>query len=824
MMKRIVIGAIVLLVSPIVWIEGATAQVVPDFTVGTTINQSGASVGINGGTRSGNNLFHSFNQFSVPTGGAAIFNNATDVQTIFSRVTGSQLSNIDGILKTQGTANLFLMNPNGIVFGPNAQLQLGGSFLGTTASAIKFEDGMEFNTVNTTPALLSVKVPIGLQIGTRPSSIQINNSQLKVNLNQAVLLIGGDIQLSGGTVMSAGGAIGFASLQQPGLVRLQPDWSLDTAAFQRFGDIALTQGSSVQSKGVGGGNLQFLARNLDVIGYSEIASITEGDRNGGTLSIRATESLNISDVSADGSLYSVVWSRVFSDAIGNGGNVDVIAPRVIVDGGLLAAQTNGLGKAGNLTIQARSIALDRSGQISTITFGKGQGGDLTIQASDSVVIKGYLPSFEDGAFYIFSSGLFVEADRGSSGNGGNLTLTTPRLLLQDGGRVSASAYGTSTGNAGTLDISAQDVIVDGVVANELGALSGIEAAAQDGALGNAGSLRLNTTRLQLINGGQITVSNMGMGQAGNLVLNARSIDIQGMSADGLIPSRIQAISESSLPAGSIAINAERITLRNHGTISVSSVGTGDAGNLTVNANQVRLDQGSIQSESTTGTQGNLFFNLSQALLMRNGSTITTNATDSANGGNITINSPVILGLENSDIIANSIRGRGGNINITTQGIIGLEFRNTLTPRIDFTNDITASSRFSVNGNVQVNTIGINPTNALNALSVDIADPSRQIADSCAAAKTSSFIATGRGGMPQSPMKSSRTDRTWHDLRPTVVTNSVVTNSVTAQPIVTSQPLVEASAFEVDETGTIILVATKPIAPQPAATCAIGGLN
>ncbi len=89
--------------------ESTIAQVVPDNTVGTQVTQAGTVFNIDNGIRSGNNLFHSFSQFSVPTGGSAIFNNATDVQNIFSRVTGPQLSNIDGILKSQGNANLFLM-------------------------------------------------------------------------------------------------------------------------------------------------------------------------------------------------------------------------------------------------------------------------------------------------------------------------------------------------------------------------------------------------------------------------------------------------------------------------------------------------------------------------------------------------------------------------------------------------------------------------------------------------------------------------------------------------------------------------------------------
>jgi filamentous hemagglutinin family protein len=189
-MKRVLLGAIVMLVNTIAIGDRAIAQVVPDNMLGTQVTQAGLVFEINNGTRSGNNLFHSFSQFSVPAGGSAVFNNALDVQNIFSRVTGSQLSNIDGILKTQGTANLFLMNPNGIIFGPNAQLNLGGSFVGTTASAIKFSDGIEFNTVNAAPALLSVNVPIGLQMGQNSGAITVQGTGHQIK-NTTPLLTSG---------------------------------------------------------------------------------------------------------------------------------------------------------------------------------------------------------------------------------------------------------------------------------------------------------------------------------------------------------------------------------------------------------------------------------------------------------------------------------------------------------------------------------------------------------------------------------------------------------------------------------------------------------
>ncbi|HAA26531.1 MAG TPA: hypothetical protein DCE56_01160, partial [Cyanobacteria bacterium UBA8553] len=112
-------------------------QVAGDGTLSTTVTSSnGLSFIINNGQRAGDNLFHSFSQFSIPTGGSALFNNAVDVKNIISRVTGGSVSQIDGLIQTNGTANLFLINPSGIIFGPNAQLNIGGSFVASTASAV----------------------------------------------------------------------------------------------------------------------------------------------------------------------------------------------------------------------------------------------------------------------------------------------------------------------------------------------------------------------------------------------------------------------------------------------------------------------------------------------------------------------------------------------------------------------------------------------------------------------------------------------------------------------------------------------------------------
>jgi filamentous hemagglutinin family protein len=200
----------------------ALAQVTSDGTVNTQVNQNGNVAKITGGETRGGNLFHSFRDFSVGTGDTASFLNSNDIANIFSRVTGGNISNINGLIKSNGSANLFLINPAGILFGENARLDVGGSFLGSTADSVLFEDG-EFSAVNNlNQPILTINAPIGLNLRDQPADI-VNQSialdsttqlnlGLQVQSGKNLALIGGDVSLEKGIVTAPGGRVELGGL------------------------------------------------------------------------------------------------------------------------------------------------------------------------------------------------------------------------------------------------------------------------------------------------------------------------------------------------------------------------------------------------------------------------------------------------------------------------------------------------------------------------------------------------------------------------------------------------------------------------------------
>ncbi|MCU0548067.1 MAG: filamentous hemagglutinin N-terminal domain-containing protein [Leptolyngbya sp. Prado105] len=742
------------------------AQISSDETVPTEVTSSnGRDFEINGGRQIGGNLFHSFGNFSIITGGSATFNNSLDVQNIISRVTGNSISSIDGLISARGNANFFLINPNGIILGANARLDIGGSVLFSTADRLNFADGSSFSATNTeAQPLLTISTPIGLQFGNNPGKI-ISTAQSEapqVRPDKTLALVGGDIVLDGAYLLGEGGRLEIGSVASNsfvGLTAISKGWRLNYDAVRAFQDIQLSEAAI---GGVDIDDIQLRGRRI-AINNSIISTLTSGASPGGNLVVKASDSVTISNDST----LSTTTGAISISSTQPGGDIVVETPRLFVNSkSFISATTQGLGQGGNIYANApESLEIDGQGdltQLTTQTFGSGNAGDINV--------------------------------------------TTKRMVVREGGQITASAVAfpevAVSGNAGRINIIASDSVeVSGQGVSEDTPFPSSLVARTRGSstTGNGGGIQVDTGRLSLQNGGAISVAaeRGSTGQAGSLTINAASVVVSGSN------STISAASTSPKPAGDVIINTNQLLVGNGAAINVNSQGTGSAGNLFVSVRSIELnDRGQIAATSNFGNGGNIDLQASNTLLLRNNSQISTTAGDAqagGNGGNITFNGNFIVAVprENSNISANAFSGRGGNIRITTQGIFGIEprFRETSL------SDITASSQFGISGTIVLNTPDVDPSRGLVQLATELQDTSGLIASGCPADEGNSFSITGNGGLPEDPRQPLMGNGVWLDDRAPGQARSITPDAI--------PQIVEAQGWIKHQDGSISLVATYP---------------
>lgn len=465
---------------------------------------------------------------------------------------------------------------------------------------------------------------------------------------------------------------------------------------------------------------------------------------------------------------------------------------------------------GQLILQDGASILATAPELGSLS----RGGNIRIQAADSIQLSGTSPMRK-----IASE---VNTVTRNENRAGNLSLSTRQLMVFDGGVVGSYSFGK--GAAGDLLINASEFVKTSGVEPTMLQPSIISSTAFRS--GNAGQVTINTQRLVVQAGGRIDSSTAATGNAGSVIVNAtESVEVNGRVSGSRNPSLI--ISSANIldaplrlalglpefpsgAAGSVTINTPNLKVTDGGRIAVKNEGIGNAGELSINARAIALNKGQLTAGTSQGEGGNLFLK-GTTLLLRNGSSITATAGGLGAGGNIKIQAPIIVGLENSDIIANAFNGKGGMIDINTQSIWGLSYRDRLTSE----SDISASSEFGVDGSVQLNTISINPANAFNTLPINIQDSSNQITNDCVSSQGSHFAFTGRGGMAQNPIRERRINRTWSDIRSNITSSISLVSPIREQP---PQSLVEVSAIQVDESGVIALVNAKPTEIRSAATC------
>jgi large exoprotein involved in heme utilization and adhesion len=263
------------------------------------------------------------------------------------------------------------------------------------------------------------------------------------------------------------------------------------------------------------------------------------------------------------------------------------------------------GNGGNLIVETGNLILSEGSAIFANTFGKGNAGDITIRADNLEVRDTVINSIGS------RSGISSTVEQQGIGNGGNINIDIDKLSLIDGGSISVDALGQ--GNAGNIKIDSQNINVSGVSSGE--SVRGFE---------------------QLNLPSQISAFSF---------------------------------SDGNFAAGSINIKTDNLNISDRGNISVSNFGNGNSGNLNIIASKLNLDNfATLEAIVNAGSQGNINLTTDNLFLFNN-SEITAKADGKATGGNISINNiENIVLLKNSRIIADAISGNGGNINITTQGL------------------------------------------------------------------------------------------------------------------------------------------------------------
>jgi filamentous hemagglutinin family protein len=645
---------------------------------------------IDGGATRGTNLFHSFSEFSIPTNGNAFFNNALTIENIITRVTGASGSNIDGAIIANGTANLFLINPNGIVFGVGASLNIGGSFLASTARGVVFDNGFEFSATNPqSPPLLTINVPLGLQTGANPGSIvnqsRANGNGLQVEPGKTLALVGGEVALEGGILSARDGRIELGSVAGNSRMSLTPTltgYALGYDGVENFQDIRLSQEARVITSADSGGSIQVQGRNVTLTEGSQILANTFGSGKGGGLSVNASDSVQVIGRSADGEFGSALAAQASRTATGEAGDLTITTGQLLIrDGAQVGASTFGAGKGGNLTVNASEsvqvIGTSNDGEFSSFlgtpayrtskwdagdmsittarllikdgayvsasTFGAGKGGNLTVNASESVQVIG---ESTDGEF---SSSLGTPANRNSTGDAGDLSITTARLLITDGAQVSASTFGAGKGGNLTVNASEEVQVIGRSADGELASFLGTPA--NRNSTGDAGDLSITTARLLITDGAFVSASTNGAGKGGNLTVNAsEEVQVIGTSADSFFPGFLgtPAYPNSKGDAGDMSITTARLLIKDGGYVSASTFSLGRAANLTVNASESVQVIGtspdgefssSLEAQSnpnSTGDAGDLSITTPE-LLIKDGAQVSASTFSDGKGGNLTVN-------------------------------------------------------------------------------------------------------------------------------------------------------------------------------------------
>ncbi len=754
------------LISTLISISPCVAQsnIAPDNTLGSESSRVTPNINnpdgipselIEGGAQRGKNLFHSLREFNIIEGRGAYFvvpNNG--IANVLTRVTGINPSSINGILGTisdrnfnPANVNLFLINPNGIIFGRNASLDVNGSFVGSTANAFKFGNQGFFSATNPEQSLPLLTIdPSALlfnqiQVNKIQNAAIQNNSQFALGLTRAgdfnlertglrvpdgksLLLVGGEINSNGGGLNAYEGRIELGAIASSGTVGLNisnQDISLNFPNDVTRGNVILKNESSIDVWGADKGNIRIYAKELNIADRTRVlAGIAkfkgqEGSQ-AGNIDLNVTDTITLERLGR-------LENSTGSSSIGNAGEININTNRLTLEtGGQIQADNNGLGRGGDININAGDVLIDgiyqtvSSGMFTRILdSGNGEAGDIRINAANSMTITnsgqmltqalgktseagnviinvpngtvkvagGSNPETDDGIDR--HSAILSSVRAGTIGNGGDINIQAKEFLLIGDelkrnnikvGRLVSSNQGE--GNAGNVTVKASDrIVIDG---KDGGIFSTISSSSK----GNGGDINLITNpegNIIINNGSLILASLFGEGiKSGNISISTGQFAIDNNSL-------ILAQTNGKGDSGTIDINATDSVIFDNKSEALSSVlgpGIGNAKTITINTKEFILRDKSVISAETFG-EGNasdVVINASIGVTLDDGAIkaqvsatpdsnggSNDNGGGTGNGGDIRINTSKLRLRNQGELTVNSIElGNAGNINLNAKSI------------------------------------------------------------------------------------------------------------------------------------------------------------
>jgi len=612
------------------------------------------------GQQHGPNLFHSFQEFNLGIDEIATFSGPDHIHNLITRITGGHPSNIQGTLRsTLPYADFYLLNPAGILFGPTAQLDMAGSFYASTADYLRLGDQGRFNASTPQDSLLTVEPVTAFGFLTNsPSPLSIFGSQLTLNSQQHLGLFAGPLTLQHAQLQIPQGNIRLLSVAHSGEFNPINETPLDLST----GQITLDH-SRLEVSGPGGGALfiQGGALNLrnsylyaqttgDQAGQqikleahtlllegTELNTETQGAGKGADIFLQAAHALNIGEHNEQG-----VPSKIIANSRGN---------------------SDEMGNAGNITIEAGDIFINDDALISTATHSTGQGGHLVLKAMGTVQL------ISDGKKPLTELNASTTSLHEYAGNGGSLVIEAREIILRDGAILDITARGR--GSSGQLRLQAQERISLTGNGGSASNAPKIKAYAEMNSTGgHAGDVYLQSKDIELADGAYINASTFGPGDAGTITLEATGkVTLIGAKSEGWgtwigtgSHARLDGVKTGK--GGQIVLTANELKIQHGASIGSSSVA--DKGKFSSEAGNILIQVEGTVTLSGVNPYGETEDGFGSGLYVHS-----RGVEDSAGrGGSLRLEADRLI-LEQGAVISSSTSGnaQGGDIEIISREFI-----------------------------------------------------------------------------------------------------------------------------------------------------------